>query len=190
MARSRSPRKSLLDRLRAVLDRARERSESRRAFTCAGCDAPCCRVGRNGMLVTRLEAELIADALLADPELSSRLDELRRRIDEAIRRVGRIDLTEPPPTFDCPFLEEDVGCLLHGKAQPLGCITFMPRESGDCEHHVDLFEDAFDEVVRLNEILTGHEDREGTLLPHAVREVLRSRGRLWGTRRDHGGKKA
>ena len=44
-------RPEVLDRLARLIDTVRKKVEARRAFSCAGCEAHCCRVGRNAMLV-------------------------------------------------------------------------------------------------------------------------------------------
>ena len=167
------PLPAALDRLERLLDGVRAKVEARRAFTCAGCEAHCCRVGRNAMLVTRLETEAILDRMERDPELRPFLPGIADRLAEtAARLLGE----EGPelPTFDCPFLGEDNRCLIHGRGQPLGCVTFMPIEGDRCDHREDEFVAAFEELIALQTAWLGVEDREGELIPIAVQDALES----------------
>jgi len=115
---------------------------------CATCDAHCCKVGFNSMLVGRIEAVAIARRL-REPDLIERIEKIR---DRARREVDRRGLIEDPfVNFDCPLLDGEGRCLVHGpaqpagcltSAQPAGCLTFMPVDDGGCDHDLDGFDRA------------------------------------------------
>lgn len=174
--RRRIPRTTLdeaLDRLAALVERVREEVEASRAFSCAGCEAHCCRVGRNAMLVTRVETEAILERMNADPELRRLSARLLDRLTATADRL--LDEEEELPTYDCPFLGEDNRCLVHGRGQPLGCVTFMPGAGGGCEVREDEMVDAFEELMEIQAAWLGEEERDGELLPIAVRDALEDR---------------
>jgi Fe-S-cluster containining protein len=167
-----------LERLAEVLARTEAGVERRRAFSCAGCDAHCCKVGRNGMLVTRLEAVAIVERLRADPALRARLPALEARVRETNRRHGlRPTDATGGKTYTCPFLDEQNRCSIHGRGQPLGCITFMPKRGGGCDQQVAPFEVALDEIARLNDELYGASGWTPMLIPVAVERVISARPR-------------
>ncbi len=159
-----------LDRFADLTERVRKKVESRRAFSCEGCDARCCRVERNAMLVTRLETEALLDRVARDPALADHAADIAERVSSTAARLYEEEGPELP-TFDCPFLGEDLRCLVHGRGQPLGCITFMPLRDDMCDHPEDEFVEAFDELVAIQTAWLGFEDREGELLPIAVQEA-------------------
>jgi len=157
--------------------------ERRRAFSCAGCDAHCCKVGRNGMLVTRLEAVEIVERLAAEPDLRARLGHFARRVADTVERFGLRGAAEaaPPavgraPTYTCPFLDDRNRCAIHGRGQPLGCMTFMPLAGGGCDQHVAPFEVGIDAIAALNDEVYGAAGWRPLLIPVAVQRVLRARG--------------
>jgi Fe-S-cluster containining protein len=162
-----------LARLAELLARTAAGVEKKRAFTCAGCDAHCCKVGRNGMLVTRLEAEAIVARLRDDPALRPRAAELARRVSDTVRRhaLHAGDATGAQ-TYTCPFLDEQNRCAIHGRGQPLGCITFMPMRGGGCDQHVPEFETALDAMARLNDEVYGPHGWQPMLIPVAVERAL------------------
>jgi hypothetical protein len=118
----------------AASDRA---GETRR--DCATCDAHCCRVGFNSMLVSRIEAAAMARRL-REPDLVDRVEEIRDRARREIDRRGLV--VDPFAKFDCPLLSEAGRCLVHGPAQPAGCLTFMPVADGGCDHDLEGFDRA------------------------------------------------
>jgi len=106
---------------------------------CATCDAHCCQVGFNSMLVSRIEAVAMARRL-REPDLIDRIEEIRDRARREVDRRGLIE--DPDANFDCPLLDGEGRCLVHGPAQPAGCLTFMPVGDGGCDHDLDGFERA------------------------------------------------
>jgi Fe-S-cluster containining protein len=180
----RGKEQAALGRLAEVLARTAAGVERKRAFSCAGCDAHCCKVGRNGMLVTRLEAAAIVERLHADPALRARLPAIERRVRETVARHG---LTASDATgrrtYTCPFLDERNRCTIHGAGQPLGCITFMPRRGGGCDQEVAPFEVALEEIARLNDEVYGADGWRPMLIPVAVERVISARRRPAGPSR-------
>jgi len=175
MARQRRNRRRLsledaLDRLAALTERVREDVEARRAFSCEGCDARCCRVGANAMLVTRLETEALLERVATDPALEEHREAIAERVSSTAARLYDEEGPELP-TYDCPFLGEDLRCLVHGRGQPLGCVTFMPVRDEFCDHREDEFVEAFEELMAIQAEWLGFEEREGELLPIAVQEA-------------------
>jgi hypothetical protein len=124
-----------LSEVKLALGAASDRA-SREIRDCATCDARCCKVGFNSMLVTRIEARAIADRL-AEPDLAPRISEIVRRAREETARRG-LD-RDPAAKYDCPLLDEGGRCLVHGPAQPVGCLTFRPVADGGCDHDLPLF---------------------------------------------------
>jgi Fe-S-cluster containining protein len=110
---------------------------------CATCDAHCCRVGFNSMLVSRIEAVAIARRL-REPDLIDRVEEIRDRARREIDRRGLIG--DPYAEFDCPLLDGEGRCLVHGPAQPAGCLTFMPVDDGGCDHDLEGFDRALPRI--------------------------------------------
>ncbi|MEN8148978.1 MAG: hypothetical protein ABFS86_04095 [Planctomycetota bacterium] len=104
---------------------------------CATCDAHCCRVGFNSMLVSRIEAVAMARRL-GEPDLAPRREEIRERARAEIEERGLAD--DPFVDYDCPLLEPDGKCLIHGPAQPAGCLTFQPVADGGCDHDLEAFD--------------------------------------------------
>lgn len=126
------------ERLVTESDRA-----SRDLRDCATCDAHCCKVGFNSMLVSRIEAHGIADRL-REPDLADRIPGILRK---ARREVERRGLDEDDSAkFDCPLLDEAGRCLVHGPAQPVGCLTFQPVSDGGCDHDLDAFDRALPRI--------------------------------------------
>lgn len=70
--------------------------------------------------ITRLEAVAIIEKLKS----LNKLEEVLVRNEETILRYN---LTENGDTFKqtfaCPLFEENLGCLVHGEAKPIPCIT-------------------------------------------------------------------
>ncbi len=80
----------------------------------------CCVRERNEMRISTLEAESIARALHAWPELHARLDAIRARTREAL--AGLADI-EQPQRYNCPLLDGE-RCLVHRVAKPIGCLAW------------------------------------------------------------------
>ncbi len=120
--------------------------------SCAGCDARCCRAGLNSMKVTRLEAEALARRL-EQADLVPLLPEIlaRSRAEVAKRRLAE----DPDATYDCPLLTADGRCLVHGPAQPAGCLSFRPVADGGCDHDRDLFARQEPAMARADRIAFG-----------------------------------
>ena len=74
---------------------------------------------------------------LREPDLAPRLEEIRSRARNEIDRRGLVE--DPDADYDCPFNDPDGKCLIHGPAQPAGCLTFQPVADGGCEHDFDAF---------------------------------------------------
>ncbi|MBX3268164.1 MAG: hypothetical protein KF831_15810 [Acidobacteria bacterium] len=93
-----------------------------RAKSCATCEVKgsCCTdVHFVNVRITRLEARAINAVLSELPE------EARTRVTERIRNSAeRLENEKRAEAkFACPLFERDLGCLVHGKAKPLPCIT-------------------------------------------------------------------
>lgn len=88
------------------------------------------------MKVSRIEALALARRL-AEPDLAPSVPGILRRAKREIeaRRLDR----DPDATYDCPLLSEEGRCLVHGPAQPSGCLTFVPVPDGGCDHDLGLF---------------------------------------------------
>ncbi len=92
------------------------------AKSCVSCEVKgsCCTdVHFVNVRITRLEARAI-NAVLADlPQ------DLRTRAEERITRSAELLKNEEwaEAKFACPLFERESGCLVHGKAKPLPCIT-------------------------------------------------------------------
>jgi Fe-S-cluster containining protein len=171
---SRLSRTEALRRLAGLMESVMIATEAERARPCETCDARCCKSGRNGMLASPLEAEAVVERLLGDPALKDRLPELKKRVAAVAAALRNAPADGELPTYDCPFVEDD-RCLIHGTSEPLGCLTFMPLTVDACDHHIDVFEEAFEELMALNEAWSGSMDPEGEPMPVAVDRVLRSR---------------
>lgn len=96
-----------------------------RAKPCAACETPgaCCMDAHFvNVHITRLEASAIRN------RLAEFAPELRRsvgiRINAAIEKYGLSDSGDTfSRSFACPLYEKGIGCLVHGDAQPLPCIS-------------------------------------------------------------------
>ena len=163
-----------LRRLSALVARARADVESRRLASCSGCPAPCCRVGRNGMLVSPLEAAGILRRIETDAALARRRRALVEEIESLVAARGLSRTADRETTYDCPFLIAGGGCAVHGEGQPLGCVTFMPAtpDQEHCDQDEEAFVAAYDELAALNESVFG-DDWEPWPIPVAVLDRLR-----------------
>jgi hypothetical protein len=144
---------------------------------CATCDAHCCRVGFNSMLVSRIEAVAIARRLL-EPDLSGRIDEIRERARREVEVRGLLE--DPDANYDCPLLGEDGRCLVHGTAQPAGCLTFVPVADGGCDHDLGKFAKALPRIEEAERRAYG-DVSEPRPIPVAILEALA--GRIGGMER-------
>jgi len=120
----------------------------REVRSCATCDARCCRVGFNSMLVSRIEARALARRL-REPDLAPLVPGIaaRARREVEVRGLARDRFAK----YDCPLLTAEGRCLVHGPAQPAGCLTFRPVRDGGCDHDVGLFEEHESRIDRLEE---------------------------------------
>lgn len=125
-----------LSRVKGAFLAASDRA-SREVRDCATCDARCCKVGFNSMLVTRIEVEALARRL-REPDLAPALPEILERARAEVRRRGLEK--DPTAKYDCPLLDEAGRCLVHGEAQPGGCLTFRPVRDGGCDHDLPLWQ--------------------------------------------------
>jgi hypothetical protein len=116
---------------------------SRDMRDCATCDAHCCKVGFNSMLVSRIEAHAIAERL-REEDLADRIPAILRKARREVDRRGLRD--DETANFDCPLLDEEGRCLVHGPAQPAGCLTFQPVSDGGCDHDLDAFDGALPRI--------------------------------------------
>lgn len=93
-----------------------------RAKSCVTCNVKgsCCTdVHFVNVRITRLEARAINAVLSELPE------EVRERVENRTRASAAILKNEKraEAKFACPLFEVELGCLVHGKAKPLPCIT-------------------------------------------------------------------
>ncbi|MHC4469650.1 MAG: hypothetical protein ACYS99_01680, partial [Planctomycetota bacterium] len=99
------------------LDRAKlpllqsSRAADRDIRSCAGCDAHCCKVGFNSMKVSRIEALALARRL-GEPDLAERIPQILDRARAEVERRG-LERNEDA-TYDCPLLDAEDRCLVHG----------------------------------------------------------------------------
>lgn len=121
--------------IKGVLLDASERA-AREIRSCEDCDARCCKVGLNSMLVSRIEAAALARRL-SEPDLATLLPEILEKARREVELRGLEDDDEA--TYDCPLLSPEGRCMVHGPAQPAGCLTFRPVSDGGCDHDFDLF---------------------------------------------------
>ncbi len=156
-----------LAEVKAPLLEASDRA-ARELRSCAGCDAHCCRAGCNSMRVSRLEALALARRL-SEPDLAPRVPEILRRAREEIRLRGLC--ADSDATYDCPLLSGEGRCLVHGPAQPSGCLTFRPVPDGGCDHDLRLFHRHYGKVERLDRRVFGRRSRP-LPIPLALVNVL------------------
>ena len=88
------------------------------------------------MRVSRIEALALARRL-GEADLAPRIQEIHARARAEVDRRG-LD-PDQDITYDCPLLGEDDRCLVHGPAQPAGCLTFKPIDGERCDHDLRLF---------------------------------------------------
>ena len=151
-------------RLVAMSDSADETVRS-----CAGCDAHCCKVGFNSMLLHRIEAEALRRRL-NEADLAPLIPLIREK---AMEQMGEHDLThDKGASYTCPLLSDDGGCLVHGPAQPAGCLTFRPIDDGGCDHDLKFFEENLPEILSADRDAYGRES-EPLSIPVALERVLR-----------------
>jgi Fe-S-cluster containining protein len=158
--------------VKRALVRASDRA-AREVRSCEGCPAKCCRVGFNSMKITRIEAEALRRRL-AKPDLAPLLPEILRRAEEEVRTRGLA--TDPDATYDCPLLSPEGRCLVHGPAQPAGCLTFRPVSDGGCDHDLPLFHRREPEIAKAERAAWG---RLAPVLsiPEAIVRLFRRRPR-------------
>lgn len=119
-----------------------------RAKSCATCEVKgsCCTdVHFVNVRITRLDARAII-AVLADlPE------EMRTRAEERVTRSAELLKNEEraEAKFACPLFEADLGCLVHGRAKPLPCITHACYERPEDLPPDELLAAEEAEVLRL-----------------------------------------
>jgi Fe-S-cluster containining protein len=139
----------------APVKRALVRASGRaaaRVRSCDGCPAKCCRAGLNSMKITRIEAEALRRRLVG-PDLAPLVPEILRRAEAEVARRGLKD--GPSATYDCPLLSPTGRCLVHGPAQPAGCLTFRPVPDGGCDHDLPLFHRKEPEIARAERAAWG-----------------------------------
>ena len=116
------PKASRLDLERHVV------AVQRTVRTCGGC-GQCCTEGHNAVRILPLEAARIARYLDALPRL--RRDRLLGRAREAVERYG-LRGDGPKVRYTCPFLEEDLRCVLPLGVKPTACLSFNPLDPDRC----------------------------------------------------------
>lgn len=105
---------------------ARMRDEfEHRAKPCSSCEKPgaCCMDAHFvNVHITRIEAAAIKKRLNKLP--ATRQQVIRERIHRVIKSCGLADAAETSSiTYACPLFENGFGCLVHGAAKPLPCIS-------------------------------------------------------------------
>jgi Fe-S-cluster containining protein len=115
---------------------ASSRAASEAVRSCAGCDARCCKAGLNSMRVSRIEALALARRL-GEPDLAPEIPAILERARAEVEKRGLSE--ESDTTYDCPLLDDENRCMVHGPAQPAGCMTFKPVDDGGCDHDLPLF---------------------------------------------------
>ncbi len=111
-------------------------SAQKQVRSCVGCDAHCCKVGFNSMRVHRIEAEALRRRLLED-DLRPLIPGILEKAKSEIREQGLSE--DENASYNCPLLSDEGRCLVHGPAQPAGCLTFSPVDDGGCDHDFAFF---------------------------------------------------
>jgi len=120
------------------------------------------------MRIYRIEAAALARRL-REPDLAPRIPEILEKARAEIECRGLSD--DPEATYDCPLLSEEGGCLVHGAAQPAGCLTFSPVEDGGCDHDLKLFYKKSPKIEAADRRAFGRV-AEPIAIPLALLEVL------------------
>lgn len=137
--------------------------------TCAGCDAHCCKVGFNSMLLHRIEAEALRRRI-QEPDLAPLIPLF---IEKAKTEIQDHDLLiDKGASYTCPLLSDEGGCLVHGTAQPAGCLTFRPVGDGGCDQDREFFEKNLPGILAADRDAYGRES-EPLSIPVALERVLR-----------------
>lgn len=137
--------------------------------SCEGCDAHCCKVGFNSMLLHRIEAEALRRRL-HEADLAPLIPLIREK---AMEQMAEHDLLiDKRASYTCPLLSDDGRCLVHGPAQPMGCLTFRPVSDGGCDHDHEFFEENLPAVLAADRDGYGRES-EPLSIPVALERVLR-----------------
>jgi Fe-S-cluster containining protein len=161
-----------LKALGRVKERFVRRSDraARTVRSCSTCDAHCCKVGFNSMKVHRIEAEALRRRLL-EPDLAPLRPEILAKARREIEERGLTD--DPDASYTCPLLSDDGQCLVHGPAQPAGCLSFSPVSDGGCDHDFEFFERQEEEIYAAGKLAYGKEQRPVSI-PVALTRVLKS----------------
>ena len=124
-----------LARVKVAFVRKSESAENQ-VRSCAGCDAHCCKVGFNSMRVHRIEAEALLRRLQED-DLRPLIPGILEKAKSEVRERGLLE--DEDANYNCPLLSDEGRCLVHGPAQPAGCLSFSPVGDGGCDHDFAFF---------------------------------------------------
>jgi len=124
------------------------------------------------MRVSRIEALALARRL-REPDLAPQVPAILARARAEVERRGLTEAADA--TYDCPLLDHEDRCMVHGPAQPAGCMTFKPVSDGGCDHDLPLFHRHNANVEAAERKALGK--RYTPLpIPLALVKVLRARG--------------
>jgi Fe-S-cluster containining protein len=158
-----------LTRVKGAFVAASDRA-ARSVRSCADCDARCCKVGFNSMLVTGIEAAALARRL-SEPDLAPLVPGILERARAEVERRA-LD-REPGAKYDCPLLSGEGRCLVHGPAQPAGCLTYRPVPDGGCDHDLPVWHRHSPRIDRIERRVFGR-GTEPRPIPVALLDVMSS----------------
>ncbi len=145
-------------------------STEKQVRSCLDCDAHCCQVGFNSMRVHRIEAEALRRRLQGD-DLRSLIPAIIEKAKSEVRERGLLENEDA--NFNCPLLSDEGRCLVHGPAQPAGCLTFSPVADGGCDHDLAFFAKHVKGIRAAERKAYGRES-EPLPIPVALLRVLRT----------------
>ena len=137
--------------------------------SCAGCDARCCKVGLNSMRVHRIEAEALKRRIEQE-DLRAMIPTIVAKAKSEVRERGLEANSDA--TYTCPLLSDEGHCLVHGPAQPAGCLTFSPVDDGGCDHDLGFFGKHVKGISKAEKKAYGRES-EPLPIPVALLRILR-----------------